>query len=136
VPTPLFSANETKGSAHFSEPKRLLSPATPGPATPLSALLQERVLQQDDTGGDSADRSAVARDSTASRDRMQRIQNLVLELNQEIEASGDDSVQVAVLRGRISEPIGEGAETGARDAWNITRESLATGMMIPPPYEP
>jgi len=131
VPTPLVSANETSGVHHASETKQRLSLPSPGPPAPLSALLEERVLPQDNGGGGSTDRTAVAGASAALEGRMQHIQNLVLELNREME-----SVQVAVLRGRIAEPIGEDVETGARDAWNIRRESVATGTTIPPPYEP
>jgi len=126
VPTPLVSANETRGVE-----KQRLSLPSPGPTAPLSALLEERVLPQDDGGDGSTDRSPVASGSAALEGRMQHIQSLVLELNREME-----SVQVAVLQGRIAEPIGEGAETGARDAWNISRESVAAGTTIPPPYEP
>jgi len=131
VPTPLVSANETRGVDYSSETKQRLSLASLGPTTPLSALLQEHVLPRDDTGDGSTDRTVVAGGSAAFQGRMQHIQNLVLELNREME-----SVQVAVLRGRIAEPIGQGAETGARDAWNISRESVAAGTTIPPPYEP
>jgi len=87
--------------------------------------------------GGSTDRSAVAGGFTAFQGWMQHIQDLVLELKREKEASRDDSVQVAVLRGRTAELIGEDAETsGARHSRNITRENVATGTMIPPPYEP
>jgi len=136
VPTPLLSANKTRGVDHSSELKQCLSLASSGPTTPLSTLLEERVLTRDNTAGGSTDRTAVVGGPTTFQDQMQHIQDLVLKLKQEMEASGDDSAQVAVLRGRNAELIGEGAETGARHSRNISRESVATGTTIPPPYEP
>lgn len=72
-------------------------------------------------------------DTVEFRNRMQRLEELVLELNREIASGGDNTSRVAELRGRIAELTRQDAEI-TRGA-GIARESTI-GSVAPPAYEP
>ena len=61
------------------------------------------------------------------RSRMQRLQDLVLELNRAISESGEESSYALELRARIAELTREDAQSS---------EIVAQGRTVPPPYEP
>jgi hypothetical protein len=72
-------------------------------------------------------------DNTEFRNRMQRLEELVLELNREIASGGDNTSRVAELRGRIAELTRQDAEiTGGGGR---VRASVI-GSVAPPAYEP
>ncbi|KAG6918311.1 hypothetical protein DXG01_015403 [Tephrocybe rancida] len=64
--------------------------------------------------------------------RIQRLQDLVTELNREIAESGEGSVRVAILRGRIAELTREDADAAAA----AVRGTGTAMTAVPPPYEP
>jgi hypothetical protein len=78
-----------------------------------SGLSSERVYEQD-----------------AFRHRMQRLEELVSELNKEIALGGDTSIRVAELRGRIYELTREDTMVAAYVSKLSKRNSA-----IPPPYD-
>ncbi|KAG6836726.1 hypothetical protein H0H93_004389 [Arthromyces matolae] len=85
--------------------------------------------------------TATVEGGGAFRTKMQRLQELVTDLNNEIAVDGENSVKVAELRGRIAELTRE--EAGASvpvppppppaSRPDFIRESTMT---VPPPYEP
>ncbi|GLB44425.1 hypothetical protein LshimejAT787_1700520 [Lyophyllum shimeji] len=92
------------------------------PRTPCSSSQPEQKQ--------SLDARAMDQSGAIFRTRMQRLQDLVVELNRRITEEGEESRQVAELRERILVLTREDAESreGAR-----MRESE---MAVPPPYEP
>jgi len=115
----------------------------------ITPVRREYAQQEQDAGALS--RLGLGSDSIASggaaavgsglggvlRTRMQRLQALVTELNQEIERGGAEGVRVAELKGRIAELTREAEDSQAegRERERRLRESMAT-TTVPPPYEP
>jgi len=72
--------------------------------------------------------SGGGNDGATFRNRMQRLQDLVLELNWAISENGEDSSRALELRGRIAELTREDAQSSG-----IVSQG---GVTVPPPYEP
>ncbi|RDB18334.1 hypothetical protein Hypma_000419 [Hypsizygus marmoreus] len=132
---PTFSVFTPPMSQHKSS--HSLSSSGLGPLPALTPVRREYYQEQD---GGNVTNSSTLPPGGLLRSRMQRLQNLVLELNRTIVEEGEGA-RVAELRGRIAEltredvaDIGGGGGGGAREMeerW----QSVAT-ILIPPPYEP
>ncbi|KAG6910353.1 hypothetical protein DXG01_011422 [Tephrocybe rancida] len=106
----------------------------PGFPAVLSPLRREHVQAQDAASDVTSVTGPIITAGGAFRSRMQRLQELVTELNEEMALSGEGSVRVAELKGRIAELTRETeADNGDRGLNN--RQSVAT-TTVPPPYEP
>ncbi|KAG6831078.1 hypothetical protein H0H87_006194 [Tephrocybe sp. NHM501043] len=127
------SWNDTDSSSGIVVPvmvhhKPALSISTSPPySSPLVPLRRENMDNQINKTG----RAGVGPSGGGGilRSRMQRLQDLVAELNREIVESGEESVRVAILRGRIAELTREDADAG--EGSGLERRNTA----VPPPYE-
>ncbi|KAG6830604.1 hypothetical protein H0H87_007547 [Tephrocybe sp. NHM501043] len=102
----------------------------------LSPLRHERheYVQPQEAGSDTTSVTGpIISVGGVFRSRMQRLQELVTELNREIAIRGEESVRVAELKGRIAELTRE-IEVADGDRERDMRQSMST--TVPPPYEP
>ncbi|KAG6852421.1 hypothetical protein C0991_012152, partial [Blastosporella zonata] len=111
--------SETSISEHKPDPGQT------GYSAVLSPLRREYVQAQDAASDTTSVTGPIISASGAFTGRMQRLQELVTELNREIALSGEESVQVAVLKGRIAELTRE-TESGGRPRERDMRQSTAT----------
>ena len=98
-------------------------------STPLAPTLaaQQMNYQALSGGGNERESDFVG---TVVQNRMQRLQDLVLELNQEIFENGEESLYASELRGRIAELTREDIQQNSEIVPQRRRTVLA-----PPSYE-
>ena len=92
--------------------------------TSLPLVSQQANHQAPSGGGNEGESNVVG---AMFRSRMQRLQDLVLELNRAIAENGEESSYALQLRARIAELTREDAQSS---------EIAAQGRTVPPPYEP
>ncbi|KAG6810222.1 hypothetical protein H0H92_010034 [Tricholoma furcatifolium] len=108
------------------------------PGLPVIPLLPRRADSQTQDSTSISDSTDITNFTTSGsrvfQTRMQRLQELVTELNFEIAQRGENTVRAAELKGRIAELTRENldVEAGGIDR-EVIRQSTAT---VPPPYQP
>lgn len=124
APGPTYYDTDRSDSASRTESS--MAPLIPVRSPMFQHSLSPSLLPTSHLNHDTPSLTGVGVADSVFRSRMQRLQDLVLELNREIaQGSGDESPLVLELRGRI-------AELTRGDSALARRNTTAT---IPPPYE-